>query len=346
MMTNIDKLSAVLSSKNLNDLESKSDYQFFRQILEGVENIKNEFANSIFAQKIISDLGIRLTSANNINEISNTILDCAMALTKTPAGSISLYDEEENMLNLVTAKGFSPEFAHVTKYPVRKGGMTEYILKQKEPIVVNNIASQPSFNNPMMLKEKVSSLIALTLFCEEKIVGILYVDDFVPRDFSPEQIAQLSLLAMQAAFGIEKIKLLAQLEKKNQELSKTTEYMKAILDNSADMIITTNSQTDIVEFNPAGERMLGYKKEEVFGTSVEKFYRDVEERRRIMGKIQGEEQIENYETKLQTKDGKLLDISLSLSQLRDKNSNIIGTVGVSKDISKQKQLEKKIDGSK
>lgn len=339
-MTSIDKLSAILNNNHFD--KSELNHQFFKQILEEVENLKNEFKESISAQKIISDLGVRLTSANNINEISETILDCALALTKTPAGSITLYDEKENMLNLVAAKGFSPEFSHIKEYHVRKGGMTEYILRQKEPIVVNNIASRPSFNNPMMLKEKVSSLIALTLFCEEKIVGILYVDDFAPRDFQPEQVAQLSLLAMQAAFGIEKIKLLSQLEKKNQELSKTTEYMKAILDNSADMIITTDSQTNIVEFNPAGERMLGYKKEEVCGTSVEKFYRQAEERRKIIEKIQGEEQITNYETKLRTNDGRLLDISLSLSQLKDKNGNIIGTVGVSKDISKQKQLEKKL----
>lgn len=342
-MTNIDKLSAILSSKKLEEAGlSKNNYQFLNQILIEIEGIKTEFANSISAQKVISDIGIKLTSANNINEISETILDCALTLTKTPAGSISLYDENESMLNLVAAKGFSPEFSRTKKYPVRKGGMTEHILKQKDPIVVNNIASQPSFNNPMMLKEKVSSLIALTLFCEEKIVGILYVDDFVPRDFLPEQVAHLSLLAMQAAFGIEKIKLLTQLEKKNRELSETTEYMKAILDNSADMIITTDWETNIVEFNPAGERILGYKKEEVCGTSVENFYREAEERRKIMEKIHGEERIANYETKLRTKSGELLDISLSLSQLKDKEGSTIGTVGVSKDISKQKQLEKKL----
>jgi PAS domain S-box-containing protein len=351
-MTNIDKLSIILSGKDFNKLKltspsgipivDKNNYQFFKQILEEIEDIKNEFTNSISAQKIISNLGIKLTSANNIKEISETILDCALSLTKTPAGSISLYDEKENTLNLISTKGFSPEFSEVKKYPVRSGGMTEYILKQKEPIIVNNISNQPSFNNPMMLKEKVSSLIALSLFCEEKIVGILYVDDFVPRNFLPEQIALLSLLAMQAAFGIEKIKLLTQLEKKNHELSKTTEDLKAVLDNSADMIITTNSQSNIVEFNPAGERMLGYKKDEVCGTPVEKFYRHAEERRKILEKLQKQEQIANYETKLWTKNGKLLDISLSLSQLKDKEGNIMGTVGISKDISKQKQLEKKL----
>lgn len=347
-MTNIDKLSLILNGKNLDKhdpdipIMDKSNHKFFKQILKEIENIKNEFTNSISGQKVISDLGIKLTSANNIKEISETILDCALVLTKTPAGSISLYNEKENTLNLIYSKGFSPEFSEVKKYSVRKGGMNEYILEQKEPIVINNIFNRPAFNNPKMLKEKVGSLIALGLFCEEKIVGILYVDDFVPREFQPEQIALLSLLAVQAAFGIEKIKLLTQLEKKNLELSKTTEYMKAVLHNSADMVITTDSKANIVEFNPAGERMLGYKKEEIYGTSVEKFYRHAEERRKIIEKLREKEQISNYETKLWTKKGKLLDISLSLSQLKDNKGNVMGTVGISKDISKQKQLEKKL----
>ena len=347
-MTNIDKLSVMLNGNGLDKLGEdipaldKKNKKFFKQILEEIESIKKEFTDSISSQKIISDLGIKLTSANDIKEISETILDCALVVTKTPAGSISLYDGKEKTLNLVESKGFSPEFSELKKYPIRKGGMTEHILKQKEPIIVNNITNQPSFNNPMMLKEKVSSLIAVSLYCENKIVGILYVDDFIPRDFLPEQISLLSLLAMQAAFGIEKIQLLTQLEKKNLELSKTTEYMKAVLDNSADMVITTDSRANIVEFNPAGERMLGYKKEEVCGTSVEKFYRHAEERRKVIEKLYKKEQISNYETKLWTKNGKLLDISLSLSQLKDKEGNIMGTVGISKDISKQKQLEKRL----
>ncbi|MBI5416494.1 response regulator [Candidatus Poribacteria bacterium] len=351
----IENLSIILSDQQIDGhdlalpigvpLIDSASFKFFQKILKEIANIEKEFKDSIEAQKIISDLGVKLTSSKNMEELSNAILNCALSLTKTPAGSIALYDEKNNMLNLLVDKGFSSDFSQIKTYPVRKDGMNEYVLKHNEPVVINNIEHAQSFNNPLMLKEVVTSLIAVPLICEGKKVGILYVDDFVPRNFLPEQVTSLSLLAMQAAFGIEKFHLLNQLENKNQELNNKTDYLKAILNNSADMIVTTDSNTKVVEFNSAGENILGYKKEEVVGKSVECLYRSSEERQKIMKKVEKFGLITNYETKLRAKDGRMVDISLSLSQLKDKNGNIIGTVGISKDITKQKQLEKKLRDS-
>ncbi|MBI4651301.1 response regulator [Candidatus Desantisbacteria bacterium] len=348
----IENLSIILSDEGKEKLNIKLEkdipflnalnFKFFQNVLTEMYERGKEFKQNIESQKIISDLGLKLTSSKSMEEISRIILDCALNLTKTPAGSLVLYDEKENTLNLLTARGFSREFSQTIVYNVRKGGMTEYILQSSEPIVINDLSKQPSFNNPLLLKEKVASLIAVTLVCERKIVGILYVDDFVIRDFSPEAIASLSLLAMEAAFGIEKIRLLTQLENKNSELEKTTDYLKGVMNNSADMIITTDSFTNIVEFNTGGENILGYKKEEVIGSSAERFYRHKEERKRIVEKIKKEGNISNYETKLMSKQGRLIDISLSISELKDKEGKVIGTVGISKDITKQKHLEKKL----
>ncbi len=351
-LKNIENLSIILSDKQLNGqdfalpvgvpLIDSESFKFFQKILKEIANIEREFRNNIESQKVISDLGIKLTSAKSMKELSGAILDCALSLTKTPAGSLALYDEKQNILNLIADKGFSSDFSKIKTYSVRKDGMNAYVLQHNEPVIINNITKRQSFNNPLMLKETVASLIAVPLICENKKVGILYVDDFVPRNFLPEQIASLALLAMQAAFGIEKFNLLNELEKKNQELLHNTEYLQAILNNSADMIVTTNSDTKIVEFNSGGERILGYKREEVVGTTVEDMYRHPEERHKIMKKVEKFGSITNYETRLRTKDGKMVDISLSLSQLKDKEGKVIGTVGISKDITKQKHLEKKL----
>ncbi|MBI5555472.1 MAG: response regulator, partial [Elusimicrobia bacterium] len=55
--------------------------------------------------------------------------------------------------------------------------------------------------------------------------------------------------------------------------------------------------------------------------------------------------VTNYETKLINKDGKLVDIGLTLSQLKDKEGNVIGTVGISKNITRQKMLEEELKRS-
>ena len=57
---------------------------------------------------------------------------------------------------------------------------------------------------------------------------------------------------------------------------------------------------------------------------------------KILEALKEEGAVYNYETKLQKKDGSHVDISLTISRLRDKSGNIIGTVGVSKDITEEK----------
>ncbi|MBA3071508.1 MAG: diguanylate cyclase, partial [Nitrospirae bacterium] len=72
------------------------------------------------------------------------------------------------------------------------------------------------------------------------------------------------------------------------------------------------------------------------------FYVDEEERQKILETLKKEGAVYNYETKLLKKDGSQVDISLTISHLSDKAGNIIGTVGISKDITEEKQLREKL----
>lgn len=302
-------------------------------LLEERRKIREETKKSLKNYREIYKLGIKLNSAMNIQDMAETIIECATKLTSTPAGSLVIYNAQTNTMRLAGIQGFSDRFSQVKEWPVRKGGLTSYLMQQKEPIVIADVTKESSFDNPVMLEEGVRSVVAVTLVSEsDKIEGILYVDDFVPRTFTEDEITEMALLGTQAAFGLQKVSLL-------DKLSQAKEYMEAILNNSPDMIITTDHNTNIVEFNPGSEEMLGYTKEEVINSSVERFYPDKDERRKLMEKVNEFGHVTNYETKLLTKDKKLLDISLSLSHLKDGKGKVIGTVGMSKDITRQKELE-------
>jgi PAS domain S-box-containing protein len=127
--------------------------------------------------------------------------------------------------------------------------------------------------------------------------------------------------------------------KLEQENKEARDYLQQILMSSADMIMTTNLEARIVEINRAGEEMLGYKREELIGRPVEELYPDYEERRTLLERVKKEGSVRNYETRLRKKDGEAIDISLTLSLLQDGNGEVIGTVGVSKDIRERKKAE-------
>ena len=136
--------------------------------------------------------------------------------------------------------------------------------------------------------------------------------------------------------GVERQIILQEKKRLEQKVRETKEYLENILNNSADMIITTDIDTRIVEFNKGGEQMLGYKKEEVIGRHVEEFYLDKEERLRLMERVKREGSISVHETRFKRKDGSIVDISLTLSLLRNDSGEVIGTVGISKDITDMK----------
>jgi diguanylate cyclase (GGDEF)-like protein len=82
--------------------------------------------------------------------------------------------------------------------------LTEHILRQTEPVLVPNIADYPAFQNPVLIKEGIRSLIAVPLISDRGPVGILYVDDFRPRTFNPSILSMLKPLATQAVLAIQK----------------------------------------------------------------------------------------------------------------------------------------------
>lgn len=116
------------------------------------------------------------------------------------------------------------------------------------------------------------------------------------------------------------------------------EYLENILANSSDMIITTNLQGHIVTFNPAGEHMLGYSREELLGVGIEKLWENPASRQQVMAEVKARGAVNNYPATLIAKDGDKVEVSLSLSQLKDSDGNVLGTVGISKDVTEENRL--------
>src|SRR3989338_3999633 len=180
-----------------------------------------------------------ISSATNMNDVFQTIVKSGLEVTNTPAGSLALYDEEKNELELVAVHGFSPEFSlKSTRWKVRPGGLTSKILLQKEPVVVPNITEESFMDTRVILAEGIRSLVATPLTAENKIVGILYVDDYKPRTFSKRDISILELLATQATIAIKK-------QKKTIDISLTLSQLK---DTAGNMIGTVGISKDITEF--------------------------------------------------------------------------------------------------
>lgn len=304
------------------------------EVIEGIGakllwELVNRQKTSKKDMEILYQYGLLITRAKNLKEVLNDILRSAMELTESPAGSIALIDGEEMIM--AVQSGLSHDFLGKLRWKTSGEGLTNYILRQKGPVEFRNIDKEPFFKNTLILNEGIKSLLACSLHLNSSVVGILYLDDFKIREFTERHKNLIYLFSALAAQAIEKYKIL-------HDLEASLMYLQGTLDDSQDMIITTDRDGRIVKFSKGGERILGYEAEEIIGKNASELYVNKGERTNILEDIKKKKAIYNYETVLIKKDGTPVDISLTISELRDKTGNIIGTVGVSKDITKEKRM--------
>jgi PAS domain S-box-containing protein len=121
-------------------------------------------------------------------------------------------------------------------------------------------------------------------------------------------------------------------------------YLAAIVEGSDDAIISKDMNGIITSWNPAAERIYGYTAEEIIGKSIMTLIPQdrKDEERHIMENIRKGERLDHYHTIRQRKDGELIDVSVTISPIRDREGNIIGASKIARDITEQKFAESKL----
>jgi PAS domain S-box-containing protein len=121
------------------------------------------------------------------------------------------------------------------------------------------------------------------------------------------------------------------------------ERLAAIVESSGDAIISKDLNGIITSWNPAAERLYGYPAEEAIGRSKSLVIPpdQPEELSGILRRIKNGERIEYYETRRVRKDGTILDVSISVSPLKDEEGRIIGASTIARDITERRRMEKR-----
>jgi PAS domain S-box-containing protein len=118
--------------------------------------------------------------------------------------------------------------------------------------------------------------------------------------------------------------------------------LSAIVDCSEDAIISKNLNGVVTSWNKSAERMFGYTAAEAIGKPVATLLIPPErqdEEANILGRLRRGERVDHFETVRHRKDGSVLDISLTVSPVRDAQGNVVGASKVARDISENKRIQ-------
>lgn len=154
---------------------------------------------------------------------------------------------------------------------------------------------------------------------------------------------------------------LAALRARVQRLEHEVSRLRGVIRQAGDMIVVTDLDGKIIEFNEEAEHVLGWRAAEVLGGTPDRFYVSKSARARLLAKLteesgeqpalplkrqpgeaspdHGSHQVVREDVEVKTKAGERRWLNLSLSWLLDADGRRIGTVGVSKDVTARRSLE-------
>jgi PAS domain S-box-containing protein len=129
-----------------------------------------------------------------------------------------------------------------------------------------------------------------------------------------------------------------------KQLNLARYWLSAIVESADDAILSKDLNGIITSWNRAAQRIFGYTEEEMVGASVLKLIPQElhPEEQFILSKLRAGDKIDHYETTRVTKTGERLNVSLTISPLRDSSGKIIGASKILRDITKQRHLEESL----
>ena len=128
------------------------------------------------------------------------------------------------------------------------------------------------------------------------------------------------------------------------DIQRAVAHLAAIVESSDDAIISKTVDGRILTWNSAAQRVFGYSAAEAVGRSIYLIVPPdrLEEERRIMESVTACGRIEQLETKRVTKDGRTVDVAVTISPVRDTEGIVIGAADIARDITARKQADEKL----
>jgi len=129
-----------------------------------------------------------------------------------------------------------------------------------------------------------------------------------------------------------------------QESEKMLRHYAALVESSDDAIVGKTLEGYVTSWNRGAENIFGYARSEMVGKHISVLIPDDRkgEEPAILEKIRRGESVDHHETVRRCKDGRLIDVSVTISPIRDAEGAVVGASKLARDITERKQLERQI----
>lgn len=184
-------------------------------------------------QAAIAQLELAVSGSSELRQVLDRIVETVTTLLPAPAGaSVILWDEESHRFTVSSSTVPAQPRQAAAKRVRREGGATEWIVKNRQPLIVSSVNDDPFGANSMLMEYEIASYVGVPLIEDYRTIGVLYAMDHSPRAYEQEDIDFLTTLASRAALAIVRSKLYEDLRDANELLEQRVARRTADLESA------------------------------------------------------------------------------------------------------------------
>lgn len=269
-----------------------------------------------------------LQRAQSLDDICGLALAAIIEGLACPRASILRLDAA-GVMRFVADRGLS------ATYKAAVEGHSPWSPTDADPVPIC-IADVQAADLPEALKaavadEGIGALAFIPICAGDRLLGKFMAYFDTPHDFVEAELRLAQTIARQLGQAFERLRI----EEARGEAERAAQQLAALVASSHDAVISKDINGIITSWNDSAERLFGYRAEEVVGRSITLLIPPdrQDEEPRILARIRRGERVEHFETVRRRKDGSPIDISLTISPIRDERGSIIGASKVARDIS-------------
>jgi PAS domain S-box-containing protein len=279
----------------------------------------------------------KLQYAASLPDVYDAGLDAILAALACERAAILLLDDS-NVMRFVGWRGLSDGYRKAVEghSPWDRGEQTP------RPIYFEDVG-QSELSDALketVAREHIAAVAFIPILIGGRLAGkfMAYYDR--PHHFVETEIDVALTLARQLGFGITRLRA----EEARRVAEDRAQQLVFIVESSDDAIISKDLDGIIRTWNAGAERLFGYTAAEAIGKPVTILFPPglEDEEPGILARIRRGERIRHYETVRRRKDGSLLDLSLTVSPVRDGDGSIVGASKIARDITDRKEAERKL----
>lgn len=255
--------------------------------------------------------------------------------------AIALLNDKQDSIELVSAKSDSPMILDIGYRGKLSGSTLQRIIERREFRIINDLPAYlgkkpESKSTEIIVREGMQSSLTLPLIARDKPVGIMFFSSLEKNVYDEGHVEFLKLIAGHVAISIERALIL-------KELRSKTEQLENILRDSADGIIIVDRNNRITVWNRGAENIFGWKQEEVLGKNITFYYppenNPMEELHDIMEQLEKYGYSVGYEATRLTKDGRRIVVSITLTNIKNPDGEVVGRSAIVRDMTLVKKLQ-------